>query len=222
MRLKETRLFRRLFHGRRLMAEAVAELRALRQDLAGLRGAVAALEARVAAFGPPRGEAAGEAYFTALRGVGVLNYHNPMASGENHFLRRFAAQAPGALVLDVGANTGQFVELLRDCGGAGAVHCFEPHPASFATLAARAAALRCTAHALALGASEGEMAFYDYADEAGSQHASVYREVFETILFRPPEKPQAVMLPAAKTAGVDSVRGRSRTRFLLSRTFTTR
>ncbi len=125
------------------------------------------------------------AYLAALRRIGVLNYENSVVSGEQRFLERFLARTPGAVVLDVGANAGQFAELARELGPHAVIHCFEPHPVAFAALAAQAESLGITAHPLALSDAGGEIEFFDYADEPGSQHASVYREVIEGVHQRP-------------------------------------
>ncbi|MGI8682214.1 MAG: FkbM family methyltransferase [Mycobacteriales bacterium] len=64
-------------------------------------------------------------------------------------------------VLDVGANTGQYVEMLRRIGFAGHVVSFEPVPREFALLAAKAAADRhWTVHQLALGSEDGSLEMY--------------------------------------------------------------
>jgi FkbM family methyltransferase len=115
------------------------------------------------------------------RRVGVLNYETPSASGEERFLRRYLQRWPDALILDVGANTGQFAALARAEAAGAVIHSFEPHPVAFAQLAARAPGLRITAEHLAMGDQDGEIEIFDYADETGSQHASVYREVIEGV-----------------------------------------
>lgn len=66
-----------------------------------------------------------------------------------------------ASVIDVGANSGQFRDQMRDeVGFAGPIHSFEPDPALAIALMRRAAADPAwTVHPCALGASEGMMAF---------------------------------------------------------------
>ena len=62
------------------------------------------------------------------------------------------------LVIDAGANRGQFARYLRRTGYAGEILSFEPAAAAFAALEARAAAdRRWTALQLALGAEDGEI-----------------------------------------------------------------
>jgi FkbM family methyltransferase len=142
---------------------------------------LAALLMRKTADGKDRGEA----YYQYLHAVGVLNYENATVSGERRFLTRFLEQYPTALVLDVGANTGQYSELVRELGPATVVHAFEPHPVSFADLEKLADRIGVTAHPFALGEARAEIEIFDYTDEAGSQHASLYREVIENVHRRP-------------------------------------
>jgi FkbM family methyltransferase len=62
------------------------------------------------------------------------------------------------VVLDVGANEGQFVDWLRAAGYGGRVVSFEPQRAVFEALARRAAAQPCwECHRVALGAAAGSL-----------------------------------------------------------------
>lgn len=126
-----------------------------------------------------------EVWLATLRTVGVLNYENSIVSGEELFLERYAARWPRAVVLDIGANEGQFAELCRACGPEAVIHSIEPHPRAHAVLAGKAGALGITAHCLAISDAAGEAEFFDYADEQGSQHASLYRAVIEDVHGRP-------------------------------------
>jgi FkbM family methyltransferase len=181
---------KRLITSSFVLAAMLRRLRRLRRENAGLREAaaqaaaahaseVAALRARAMPDDP------GEGFFAALKRVGVLNWETAAASGEERFLRAYLQRWPGALILDVGANTGQFAAAARAEGAAAVIHSFEPHPVAFAQLAERAAGLNVTAEQLALGDQDGEIEIFDYADETGSQHASLYREVIEGVHRRP-------------------------------------
>jgi FkbM family methyltransferase len=134
---------------------------------------------------PVDGKDRGEVYFDGLHAVGVLNYENYTVSGERRFLMRFLERFPTAVVLDVGANVGQYSDLVRELGPETVVHAFEPHPDSFAALAQLATRIGVAVHPFALGEARAEIKIFDYADEAGSQHASVYREVIEDVHRRP-------------------------------------
>jgi FkbM family methyltransferase len=134
---------------------------------------------------PSTGKDGGDAFYRGLHAVGVLNYENHVVRGEQRFLTRFFERNPAAVVLDVGANVGQYSELARELAPAAVVHAFEPHPVSFAELTRVPSRIGVVAHPVALGDTNGEIDIFDYADEAGSQHASAYREVIEDVRKRP-------------------------------------
>jgi len=127
----------------------------------------------------------GQAYRRGLNAVGVLNYENDVVSGERRFLTLFARHHPKPVIFDVGANEGQYAKLAREIVPGAIIHSFEPSPVSFARLSKAAKQIGVLAHPLALGDARAEVDFFDYADEAGSQHASLYREVIEDIHKRP-------------------------------------
>jgi FkbM family methyltransferase len=112
----------------------------------------------------------------ALRGVGVG--YSSSARNERLFLRSLALQR-GAVVLDVGANRGQYARLVKAAHPEATVFSFEPHPASFADLARVADELGITAINAACGAVEGSTTLFDYADGGGTEHASVVPGVIE-------------------------------------------
>ena len=76
-------------------------------------------------------------------------------------LHRLFALLEIDLIIDVGANAGQYRDFLRDdLGFAGDILSFEPVPELAAALIARSASdPRWTVHAAALGAAEGALAF---------------------------------------------------------------
>lgn len=124
-------------------------------------------------------EIRGIVFREALHGVGVLNYADSTASGERRFLERFLQNYPAATILDVGANDGQYAGLIKDLSPDTTIHSFEPNPVSFAELARRAEVENFYAHNIALGNLDGEVTLFDYADEQGSQHASLFKDVIE-------------------------------------------
>lgn len=117
----------------------------------------------------------------AARGMCVSD---PMMSAigppELTFLRRFA-RLTNPVVFDIGANVGRYsTELKRLCPGA-RIWAFEPHPDTFKGLAREAAELGFTAVNLGLSDQLGRRSLYDYADAPGSPHASLHRDVIETV-----------------------------------------
>lgn len=128
-------------------------------------------------------------YAVSIRGLGILNYGSLEESGERHFLQRVLAQYPAArggpcVVLDVGANVGNYTREVLGIAPAAQVYCFEPHPGNVGRLR-EAIAARATVVPKAVGAQPGTLELFDYQDEDGSSHASVYKDVFEKIHKRP-------------------------------------
>jgi FkbM family methyltransferase len=122
--------------------------------------------------------------FLVTVGARGMCVSDPMMSAigppERTFLGRFA-RLPNPVVFDVGANVGQYsAELKRLCPGA-RISAFEPHPASFRHLADEAAQSGFTAVNLGLSDQRGRRSLYDYATAPGSPHASLHREVIETV-----------------------------------------
>lgn len=135
------------------------------------------------AFGRPRFFRFNYAvYHLALRGMGVLNFEDEHVSGESNFLRGFLSGRRSPIVLDVGANVGDFcVMVLRNHPGA-SVHAFEPHPSTAARLRQRAMELgneHLRIVESAVGNRDGRISLFDRALEDGSSHASIHREVIE-------------------------------------------
>jgi FkbM family methyltransferase len=128
-------------------------------------------------------------YSVSLRGLGVLNYASLRESGERNFLEKiFALYRPGGgprcVVLDVGANVGHYSREILRLAKAAEVYCFEPHPANVGKLRTAVEPM-ATVVPCAVGSEVGSLELFDYADEDGSSHASVYKDVFEKIHKRP-------------------------------------
>jgi len=124
-------------------------------------------------------------YLAGLRGLGVLNYGSMQESGERNFLERLLAayrshdgQQP--VVFDVGANVGNYAREILAIDRAVSIYCFEPHPTNIAKLRL-ALGSAITVVPSAVGSEAGTLELFDYADEDGSSHASVYKDVFEKI-----------------------------------------
>lgn len=129
-------------------------------------------------------------FLVSLRGLGILNYGSLRASGERHFLERvLAIYARGGdascVVLDVGANVGNYAREVLSITGNIAIHCFEPHPVNLEKLRHAVEPLGARVVPCAVGAAAGKLELFDYSDQDGSSHASVYKEVFEKIHKRP-------------------------------------
>jgi FkbM family methyltransferase len=84
-------------------------------------------------------------------------------------------------VLDVGANKGDFSKSLRRINKNIDIYSFEPHPVTFKKLSKNIEGLNITSLNLGVGGMPGTLSLYDYANQDGSEHASVYQDVIEAI-----------------------------------------
>ena len=120
-----------------------------------------------------------------LYGVGIYNYENDIVSGERYTLERVLrtkAAPPRPVVLDVGANVGDFARTVKALSPSARVFAFEPHPDAFVHTQAAAAEADFVAINAGCGDRAGTLTLYDYADDAtGLQHSSLYRDVIEKL-----------------------------------------
>lgn len=117
-------------------------------------------------------------YFCA-RALGLHNYTSSSISGEKRAMRLAVVGKTAPVVFDVGANDGQWItEMLTICPSA-RIHAFEPQNG----LATRIAATHpgVTVNNLALGEVAGTLELFDYANQPGSQHASLLEGVIDGI-----------------------------------------
>lgn len=148
----------------------------------------------------------------SLHGLGVLNYESDRVSGEHQTLVRALKETPDAhpVVLDIGANVGNYARSVMRLCPAAQVFAFEPHPATFARTAEAARESGFTAINAACGADVGHMTLFDYeGHESGSEHASLYVDVIEGIHGgRPAGREVAVTTIDAFVAerGIDHIR----------------
>ncbi len=114
----------------------------------------------------------------ALHGLGIGNWRSDRA--ERLFLRALSRRlARESVILDIGANRGDYAALARAALPEARIYAFEPHPGNFAKLADVASALEFEAIASACGAEPGTLTLYDYPGGEGSSHASAFRTVIE-------------------------------------------
>ncbi len=120
-----------------------------------------------------------------LHGLGVLNTRDEL-SGEAAFLKRYLSGLTQPVVVDVGAHGGEYAKLVLAAAPDARLISVEPHPATFARLAEAAHARGFTAVHAACGSAPGSAQLSDYADHPdGSQHASLYAGVIDTVWGKP-------------------------------------
>jgi len=124
-------------------------------------------------------------YFAALNRVGILNYQNMQVSGEEYFLRRYLPRTSHPVVFDIGANQGGYSKAVLDMCPSARVFAFEPHPVTFKTLQQNLGSTGAALYQYGIGDKNETTRFYDYRDNDGSLHASLYKEVIEGIHGKP-------------------------------------
>lgn len=120
-----------------------------------------------------------KALFTiGLRGMGVGNWRDQRS--ERLFLKRLSQILPQeAMILDVGANVGDYARMVRRYFPNARLLAFEPHPENFQRLTRVAGTEGFEAINVACGEKSGTDTLYDYPEGQGSRHASLFREAIE-------------------------------------------
>lgn len=117
-----------------------------------------------------------------LHGLGILNHQNRNISGELAFLRQWLKDKDNPFVLDVGANVGGYSRDVVAINPSATVFAFEPHPLTFERLVSNLETYRnIRLFNCAVGDQPTRQMLYDRRSEAGTMHASIYREVIEDI-----------------------------------------
>ena len=120
-------------------------------------------------------------FLLSLRGLGVLNYKSDKQSGEAHFVLSHFHNAKKGVIFDVGANVGSYSKSLRELNSNVEIYCFEPHPRTFKQLLSNVTDLKINSFNVGVGSADGVLKLYDYANDDGSSHASLYKDVIEQI-----------------------------------------
>jgi FkbM family methyltransferase len=111
--------------------------------------------------------------------MGVLNCESVKTSGEQHFITSHVSGISHGVIIDVGANIGNYSIRLRRSNPEVPIYSFEPHPVTYGKLHKNTEGLNVRTFNLGVGSAPGAMMLYDYADRDGSSHASMYKEVIE-------------------------------------------
>jgi FkbM family methyltransferase len=121
-------------------------------------------------------------FHASIRGMGVLNHKDRVVSGERSFLIGYLASIDKPVVLDVGANVGDFSAEVLSANANALIYAFEPHPETFGRLAARFAERKnLTPVNAACGSSHGDLTLYDFEESVGSSKASLHAGVIAEI-----------------------------------------
>lgn len=117
----------------------------------------------------------------SLGGLGVLNHKTSAISGERAFLKKYLPGENGVLI-DVGANEGDYsIEALKYHPGL-KVYALEPHPISFKRLVQKTKSNQSIFPInKGLSSRRGLVRLFDYKDKDGSAHASLFETVITEI-----------------------------------------
>ncbi|MEQ9530409.1 MAG: FkbM family methyltransferase, partial [Haliea sp.] len=116
----------------------------------------------------------------SLNGLGVMNYKTSKVSGERSFLRNYLLGKNGVLI-DVGANGGQYSKEALEFNPALRIYAIEPHPVTFKLLSENLHGENVVKINKGLSGQRGTLKLYDYKDRDGSAHASLFRDVITEI-----------------------------------------
>jgi FkbM family methyltransferase len=121
-----------------------------------------------------------EQYYEALRQIGILDT-NFDTNGERNFLLQYLSGFEGPVVFDVGAHHGEYSLAVKNICSSAKIYAFEPHPITFQTLVDNSKGTGMRVFEYGLGSENTESRIFDYVNQDGSQHASIYREIIEVI-----------------------------------------
>lgn len=115
------------------------------------------------------------------KAVGINNYKSSFDSGEEHFMKTVVKKCSIKTVFDIGAHTGDFVNMAVESGITGTIYAFEPHPKTYEILKKNTERLSLAKH-YNLGFSDhiSSELLFDYGETTmkhGSPHATLYSDV---------------------------------------------
>lgn len=123
-------------------------------------------------------------FYFSLKGIGVLNFENSKLSGENNFinniLKNIIGDKDNYLFIDIGANVGNYSQLLAEKFPCAEIYSFEPHPGNYKRLSSINNEKLHTFN-IALGNENKEIELFDIADSNGTELASIYYDVISEI-----------------------------------------
>lgn len=120
----------------------------------------------------------------STRGLGIGNYSNYIISGEKKFIKDLmkSKKMNSGYIFDIGANEGDYSKFIRKNGVKIPIYAFEPHPITYNKLITSTTNLdNFYSINKGLGQKKYKSKIYDYKNQDGSQHASLYKDVIEKI-----------------------------------------
>ena len=116
-----------------------------------------------------------------LRGLGLYNCQNFKLSGELNFLKNYLSKIKNPVVFDIGANEGEYSKLCKKFNKEAHIFCFEPHPKTFIRLKNNLNTEKVIFINKALSDKKGKLLLYDYKENDGSSHASLFADIIKKV-----------------------------------------
>lgn len=119
-------------------------------------------------------------YQLSLRGLGVLNFEGKYLPGEKQWLKSYLQDKQSPVVIDVGANVGNYTGNIFKVNPSSVVYAFEPHPTTYSKLTDNMHKLSnkfFKSYNVGVGQEKGVLELFDYVGKSGSEHASLYKDV---------------------------------------------
>lgn len=115
---------------------------------------------------------------------GILNHQNDIASGESFVVKNFLKKEilkKAPILLDVGANKGDYSALLFEEFPDAKIFAFEPTLTAYKLLKKKLSETTVQIFNIGLGEERATRKIYSYDHDTGSPHSSVFKEVFTKI-----------------------------------------
>lgn len=110
--------------------------------------------------------------------MGIDNKFSLVHKGDRMLMSKLLKKTGKQVVLDVGANVGNYAEEVLNHNSEIELYAFEPHPKTFLTLQEKAQKLGFKTINKGCADTIGKLKFYDYANNDGSEHATLLEGVF--------------------------------------------
>ena len=120
-------------------------------------------------------------YRVSLNGIGVYNFKNRSVSGENHFINKYFTSESKGVVIDVGANIGEYSNYLFSASPLLTIYALEPHPDNYDKLNNNVQSPNISTFNIGAGVKNEDLLLYDVDEEGVSTHASVFQDVITSI-----------------------------------------
>ena len=110
--------------------------------------------------------------------MGIDNKFSLVHKGDRMLMPKILKSSGKQVVIDVGANVGNYAEEVLNYNPEVELYAFEPHPKTFITLQEKAKKFGFKTINKGCADTIGKLNFYDYANNDGSEHATLLEGVF--------------------------------------------